>query len=142
MKKINHTYLILFCTVLIVNIAVAQDQHLTQYYNNEVFINPSLAGSNNGQLRVSANTKQQWNSIGSAYSTSVLAVDKSVMTSSKMTVAGGLIFMSDKMGDSKFKPGEWKAVNATGQDLKQQIFPLPVREPSAVLLQAEGRSVV
>jgi len=40
-----------------------------------------------------------------------------------------------KMGDSKFQPGEWKAVNATGQDLKQQIFPLPVREPSAVLFK-------
>jgi type IX secretion system PorP/SprF family membrane protein len=103
MKKINHTFLLLFCTVLVVKIAVAQDQHLTQYYSNEVFINPSLAGSNNGQLRVSANTKQQWNSIGSAYSTSVFAVDQSVMTSSKMTLAGGLIFMSDKMGDSKFK---------------------------------------
>jgi type IX secretion system PorP/SprF family membrane protein len=103
MKKINHTFLLLLCTVLVVKIAVAQDQHLTQYYSNEVFINPSLAGSNNGQLRVSANTKQQWNSIGSAYSTSVFAVDQSVMTSSKMTLAGGLIFMSDKMGDSKFK---------------------------------------
>lgn len=40
-----------------------------------------------------------------------------------------------KMGDTKFKPGEWKAVNATGQDIKQQIFPLPVREPSAVLFK-------
>lgn len=38
-----------------------------------------------------------------------------------------------KMGDSKFSPGEWKAVNATGDDIKKQIFPLPVREPSGVL---------
>lgn len=40
-----------------------------------------------------------------------------------------------KMGDTKFTPGEWKAVNATGADIKQQIFPLPVREPSAVLFK-------
>jgi len=40
-----------------------------------------------------------------------------------------------KMGDSKFTPGEWKAVNATGSDIKQQIFPLPVREPSQVLFK-------
>jgi chaperonin GroES len=40
-----------------------------------------------------------------------------------------------KMGDANFKPGEWKAVNATGQDLKQSVFPLPLREPSAVLMQ-------
>jgi chaperonin GroES len=38
-----------------------------------------------------------------------------------------------KMGESRFQPGEWKQVNATGGDLKQQIFPLPVREPSQVL---------
>jgi len=38
-----------------------------------------------------------------------------------------------KMGDSKFTPGEWKSVNATGDDLKKQILPLPVREPSQVL---------
>jgi chaperonin GroES len=38
-----------------------------------------------------------------------------------------------KMGESKFSPGEWKAVNATGDDIKKQIFPLPVRDPSPVL---------
>lgn len=40
-----------------------------------------------------------------------------------------------KMGDSRFRPGEWKAVNATGNDLKQQIFPLPVKEPSDTLFK-------
>ena len=38
-----------------------------------------------------------------------------------------------KMGESRFSPGEWKAVNATGDDIKKQIFPLPVRDPSPVL---------
>lgn len=38
-----------------------------------------------------------------------------------------------KMGESRFQPGEWKSVNAVGDDLKKQIFPLPVREPSQVL---------
>ena len=28
------------------------------------------------------------------------------------------------MGESKFSPGEWKAVNATGDDLKKQIMPM------------------
>lgn len=40
-----------------------------------------------------------------------------------------------KMGESRFQPGEWKAVNATGDDIKKQIFPLPVREPSEVLFK-------
>lgn len=40
-----------------------------------------------------------------------------------------------KMGDSKFQPGEWKAVNATGDDLGKGLFPLPVREPSGTLFK-------
>lgn len=43
-----------------------------------------------------------------------------------------------KMGESRFQPGEWKPVNATGQDLKQQIMPLPTKEPSNVLFQLMG----
>lgn len=38
-----------------------------------------------------------------------------------------------KMGQERFQPGEWKAVNAVGDDIKKQVFPLPVREPSQVL---------
>jgi len=40
-----------------------------------------------------------------------------------------------KMAETRFQPGEWKAVNAIGDDLKKQIFPLPVREPSDVLFK-------
>lgn len=43
-----------------------------------------------------------------------------------------------KMGESAFAPGEWKAVNATADDLKKQILPLPTNEPSNVLFQLMG----
>lgn len=46
-----------------------------------------------------------------------------------------------RMGEARFQPGEWKAVNATADDLKKQIFPLPVREPSSVLFQLMGTLV-
>lgn len=36
------------------------------------------------------------------------------------------------------KAGEWKPVESTGDDLKKNIFPLPVREPSSVLFQLLG----
>ena len=39
------------------------------------------------------------------------------------------------MGETRFSPGEWKAVNATGDDLKKQILPLPTNPPSPVLFQ-------
>lgn len=43
-----------------------------------------------------------------------------------------------KLGETKFQPGEWKQVNAVGDDLKKQIFPLPVNPPSDVLFQLLG----
>jgi chaperonin GroES len=43
-----------------------------------------------------------------------------------------------RMGETKFTPGEWKAVNSTGDDLKKQIVPLPSKEPSTVLFQLMG----
>lgn len=43
-----------------------------------------------------------------------------------------------KLGEERFKPGEWKTVNATGDDIKKQIFPLPTKEPSDVLFKLLG----
>lgn len=40
-----------------------------------------------------------------------------------------------KGGSMSFDPGEWKMVQTAGDDLKNGIFPLPVREPSTVLFQ-------
>lgn len=43
-----------------------------------------------------------------------------------------------RAGQSSFKPGEWKMVDTTGDDLRKGIFPLPVREPSQTLFQLLG----
>lgn len=43
-----------------------------------------------------------------------------------------------RMGDNRFMPGEWKPVNATGDDLRKQIVPLPAKDPSDVLFQLMG----
>lgn len=43
-----------------------------------------------------------------------------------------------KMGDQSLRPGEWRPVNATADDLRKQIVPLPTKEPSAVLFQLMG----
>lgn len=43
-----------------------------------------------------------------------------------------------RMGEYGFRPGEWKAVNSTGDDLKKQIVPLPSKEPSEVLFKLMG----
>ena len=46
-----------------------------------------------------------------------------------------------KAGDTTFQPGEWKPVNATGDDIKKQIFPLPVRSPDKTLFELLGMLV-
>lgn len=40
-----------------------------------------------------------------------------------------------KHGEQHLRPGEWKVVNATGDDLSKSIFPMPSKEPSPVLFQ-------
>lgn len=43
-----------------------------------------------------------------------------------------------QLGERRMQPGEWKVVNVTGDDLKKQIVPLPVKEPSNVLFELMG----
>jgi chaperonin GroES len=40
-----------------------------------------------------------------------------------------------KSGEMYFRPGEWKRIESTGDDLSKNIVPLPIREPSAVLFK-------
>lgn len=47
----------------------------------------------------------------------------------------------NKQKKMSFSPGEWKWVNNPGKDLKENIFPLPVREPSATLFNLLGTLV-
>lgn len=42
------------------------------------------------------------------------------------------------MGNVPIRPGEWRVVNAVSDDLRKQLVPLPVKDPSNVLLQLLG----
>jgi len=46
-----------------------------------------------------------------------------------------------KAGNRRFKPGEWKTVNSTGDDLRKGIVPLPTKEPSNVMFQLLGMMI-
>ena len=50
-------------------------------------------------------------------------------------LGGGFLARGAKIrgGNYAFAPGEWKPVDATGDDLRKSIVPLPVRDPSQVL---------
>ena len=49
--------------------------------------------------------------------------------------AGGFLGRGIKIrgGNQSFAPLEWKHVETTGDDIRKNVFPLPVREPSQVL---------
>lgn len=51
------------------------------------------------------------------------------------TTAGGFLGRGAKIrgGNYTFSPFQWNRVDATGDDLRKSMFPLPVREPSSVL---------
>lgn len=53
------------------------------------------------------------------------------------TTAGGFLARGAKLkgGNYVFSPFQWQNVDTSGNDLKDSIFPLPVREPSEVLFK-------
>lgn len=55
-------------------------------------------------------------------------------------VGGGFIGRGVRMrgGEYKIKPGQWIPVDTAGSSLKENIVPLPTREPSTVLFQLLG----
>lgn len=46
-----------------------------------------------------------------------------------------------RQGNMQFKPGEWKQVQTTGDDLRKNLFPLPIKNPSMVLFNLLGTLV-
>jgi chaperonin GroES len=67
-------------------------------------------------------------------------INQLVDSGSLANLQGGFIAkgLRLRMGETRFQPGEWKPVNATGQSLKEGIFPLPAKDPSNVLFQLMG----
>lgn len=59
------------------------------------------------------------------------------------TRAGGFLGRGAKIkgGKHAFKPFEWQQVQASGDDLRKNIVPLPVREPSQVLFSLLGMMI-
>lgn len=51
-------------------------------------------------------------------------------------MGGGFLGRGAKIkgGAIRFRPGEWKITNTTGDDLRKSIFPMPVAQPSSVLM--------
>ena len=73
MRKIYFILLLLFAKNII-----AQDIHYSQFFTSPISLNPAKTGLFNGDWRIGANYKNQWNSIPVAYNTGSIFIDKSI----------------------------------------------------------------
>jgi type IX secretion system PorP/SprF family membrane protein len=98
MKKITLLLYILFGAT----ITDAQDIHFTQYYHSELNLNPAYAGVINGDLRVSAIYRTQWNGFTKGYNTFGFSVDgplRFLNVGTFSTINMGLNIANDRSGD-------------------------------------------
>ena len=82
---------------------VAQDVHFSQIHASPTILNPAMNGLVNADLRFTANTKSQWNSITKAYRTFASSVDLKIrILPNGDIIGGGLQMFSDRAGDLDF----------------------------------------
>lgn len=81
----------------------AQDIHFSQIQESPLWLNPANAGFFNGYVRVVANYRNQWASMGNAYQTMALSVDGSAfkLKRNKAYAGLGLFIFNDRAGVAK-----------------------------------------
>lgn len=84
----------------------AQDPHFSQFFASPLTLNPAFTGYFNGDLRVAANSRNQWPSFNNAYSTITFSVDGPIMSKkipARDRMSIGLMGMSDQSGGGILK---------------------------------------
>jgi type IX secretion system PorP/SprF family membrane protein len=72
MKTLRNLVIVIICQVAALQ-ATAQDIHMSQFYETPILRNPALIGIFNGDVRVQAVYRNQWNSITTPYQTGTLS---------------------------------------------------------------------
>jgi type IX secretion system PorP/SprF family membrane protein len=92
----------LFTTCLVLaglpRLAAQTDPHFTQNYTYPMYVNPALAGSGNGDYRVSAIYRSQWGGVGNPYRTTGVSFD----TRTQKNINLGANLMNQAAGDGGF----------------------------------------
>ncbi len=83
---------------------VAQDIHLSQFYETPILRNPALIGLFNGDYRVQAVYRNQWNSVTIPYQTGTLSAElKFPVGNSEDFVTAGIQFTYDRAGTARLQ---------------------------------------
>jgi type IX secretion system PorP/SprF family membrane protein len=100
--KRNFTKILFLATAVLFKItSFAQDIHFSQFTETPLYRNPALAGIINGDVRVQAVFRSQWNNIANAYKTASLNAEYKVrLGNSDDFLTTGLQLFQDKAGTS------------------------------------------
>jgi type IX secretion system PorP/SprF family membrane protein len=83
--------------------STSQDIHFSQFYETPLYRNPALAGIVNGDVRVQALYRSQWNSLANAYKTGSLNAEyKMPVGKSDDYLTLGMQFFYDQAGTTEF----------------------------------------
>src|SRR5690242_13831152 len=75
MMKTTNSNIILIASLMILNIAKAQDPNFSQFFSSPVNINPALTANINADWRLISNIREQWIGPASPYITGTLSFD-------------------------------------------------------------------
>ncbi|MFH0867409.1 MAG: PorP/SprF family type IX secretion system membrane protein [Bacteroidota bacterium] len=101
MKKMTLKYII-FLVLFTPGILLSQDVHFSQYNYAPLTLNPANTGAFNGDMRFTANYKNQWGQVSSPYRTYAFSSDFSLLKEKWKTgfLGLGLQFYNDRAGEA------------------------------------------
>jgi type IX secretion system PorP/SprF family membrane protein len=102
--NLKKRFFILIVSIFIFQIhGIAQDLHFSQFNRTPLFLNPALSGAFEGQVRVMANFRNQWQAIPVPYNSISLSADYNLtFETSRDRFGFGAQVVSDRAGDGKF----------------------------------------
>lgn len=116
-KNVLSGFLLLLCGLIATDVQ-AQDPRFSQINASSIFVNPAMTGLYEGQMRVTANYRDQWSSfLGQVpFRTFGGSVDYRFYAMKRDFFSVGMTFMSDEGGDSRLSMNR---MNVTASYMKQ-----------------------
>ena len=90
-------YIGISSTLLLSNLAYAQDPQFSQFYANPLYTNPAFAGTTNG-IRFSTTVRDQYTALNNEYRTALASFDANI---NSLNGGLGMTVMSDQAGDGR-----------------------------------------
>lgn len=101
--KYTTRFFILISIIIYHKNIIAQDLHFSQFNRTPLLLNPALSGAFEGQIRVMANFRNQWQAIPVPYNSISLSADYNLtFETSRDRFGFGAQVVSDRAGDSKY----------------------------------------